>query len=160
MKTKNLILGIALVALTATSFGQRSSIKERLFNKQNNQVEYSTADYSMNETSRIESWMHDVRSWASNRISRDTYKTPAVSQTIFVERIEVIYEDELHLESWMATPFESSIAEEEINLESWMATPFESSIAEEEITIESWMTTPFEAAQDIEVEAWMTSAWI
>ncbi len=57
--------------------------------------------------------------------------------------VENSIEEEMVIESWMTTPFESSIAEQEMVIESWMTTPFESSIAEQEMVIESWMTTPF-----------------
>ena len=179
MKTTKLILSIALVALTTTSFGQLSSIKERLFNKQNNKVEYITAEYSNNESSRIETWMHDLHSWASNRASRTSFEAPVVTRAIFIEHVEVIYEEELGLENWMATPFEccvgdevlsleswmttpfkSEFAEEELCMETWMVAPFESTIVDEELILESWMTAPFEIAEVIEVEEWMTAAWI
>ena len=160
MKTKNLILSIALVALTATSFGQRSSIRERLFNKSNNQVEFITADYNSDESSRIENWMHDLRSWASNKNSRDTYSAPVVTRTIFVEQADVVYEEQLGIESWMTTPFECAVAEEELGIESWMTAPFESNLTEEDLYLESWMTVPFESLEDIEIEDWMATAWI
>lgn len=157
MKTKNTIIGIALLALTTASFGQLSSIKERLFNRQKNQAVYVTAKYTHQETSRIESWMHDARDWASNITSREANKKPVVSQTIILARAEIIYEKAISLESWMATPFESSV-DEEISLESWMATPFDSSL-DEEIILESWMTAPFESNLDEEIsmESWMTA---
>ena len=160
MKTTKLILSIALVALATTSFAQRSSFKERLFNKQNNQIEYVSAEYSNNESSRIESWMHDLHSWASNRASRDAYIAPVVTRTIVIEQADVVYEEELGMENWMATPFESTFDEEEICVETWMVSPFENTIVDEELILESWMTTPFEVAEVIELEEWMTAAWI
>ena len=45
MRTTKIILSIALVALTATSFGQLS-LKERISAKRNNGVAYYTVDYT------------------------------------------------------------------------------------------------------------------
>ena len=163
MKTTKLILSIALVALIAlatTSFGQLSSIKERMFNKQSNEVEFITADYKSNPNTRIESWMHDLRSWSSDRSSGDTYVAPVVIYTINVENDNVVFEEELFLESWMAAPFKSSIIDEALTLEAWMTTPFEDNIIDENQILETWMITPFEAAEDIEMENWMATIWI
>ncbi len=160
MKTsKNIILSIALVALTATSFGQLSVMKDKLFNKQKNEVEYMTTEYG-NKNSRIENWMHDLRSWSSHKASRDFYTAPVVSSSFIIENTEVIYEDEIGLENWMANTFEWSIADEELCLEAWMITPFESNDLDESLEIENWMTAPFEASEAIEMESWMTEAWI
>ena len=135
-KTKTLILSIALVALATTSFAQLSSIKDRLFNKQSEKVVYITADYKTNETSRIESWMHDLRSWSTNRNSRDAYVAPVVAQTFIIENADVVYEEDLGMENWMTTPFDSNVAEEEISLESWMTAPF---AVKQVIKVEEWM---------------------
>ncbi|MCK5138007.1 MAG: hypothetical protein KAR19_19640 [Bacteroidales bacterium] len=158
MKTTKLFLSIALVALTATSFGQLSLI-DRLFSKRHNEVVYYTADYKA-ESCKTETWMVDLRDWANNKVSRDAYEAPVVSITYIVDMVEVVYEDELGLESWMSAPFECDICESEFLLESWMTTPFESSVVENELCLESWMTAPFEAAEDIEIEEWMTAAFI
>ncbi|MEN8226529.1 MAG: hypothetical protein ABFS38_00135 [Bacteroidota bacterium] len=166
MKTTKLILSIALVALATTSFGQLSSNKERSFNKQNHKVKYLTTDYCSKESSRIESWMHDLRSWSNNRAYRNTYIAPVVTRTIRIEQADVLYEEDLGLENWMTTPFEccvndeSGFAEEELSMEIWMITPFESSNFEEELILESWMTTPFLGTEAMEVEEWMTTVWI
>ena len=160
MKATKIILSIALVALATTSFGQLSSIKEKLFNKQSNEVKYITADYKSNSNGRIESWMHDLRSWSSDRASKDTYVAPVVIHTINIESADVVFEEELFLESWMTTPFKSSVAEEELNVESWMTTPFNTNIAEDRLKVESWMTIPFETDEFIEIESWMSASWI
>jgi len=52
------------------------------------------------------------------------------------------------------------ISEEVVYLESWMVTPFESFVIEENLSVESWMLAPFETEDKIEVESWMTDAWI
>ena len=177
MKTTKIFLSIALVALTVTSFSQLS-LKDRLFSKRNHEVVYYTADYKA-ESSKIENWMVDMRDWANSKISRSAYQAPIVSSTYIVDQVEIVYEDELgleswmfapfecdvceselFLESWMTAPFESSVVENELVLESWMAEPFEIGFAEEELGIESWMTAPFEAAEEIEIEEWMTAAFI
>ncbi len=138
MKTTKLFLSIALVALTVTSFSQLS-LKDRLFSRSNNEVAYFTADYKP-ESSKIENWMVDIRDWANSKVSRDTYVAPVVSCTYMMDQVEIIYEDEIGLESWMTVPFETGLEDEELNLESWMTAPFE---AAEEIKIEEWMTAAF-----------------
>ena len=72
------------------------------------------------ESNRIENWMHDLHSWASEKISRDTYVDPAVVRTIYIEQVEVVYNEEINLESWMVIHFESRLAED-IEIEDWMA---------------------------------------
>ena len=52
------------------------------------------------------------------------------------------------------------IGEEVIYLESWMVTPFDSFVIEEDLSVELWMFAPFETEDQIEVELWMTDAWI
>jgi hypothetical protein len=52
-------------------------------------------------------------------------------------------EEELKLESWMVTPFESEFTEFELQMENWMITPFESEFTEFELQMENWMITPF-----------------
>jgi len=141
MKTTKIFLSIALVALTATSFSQLS-FKDRLFSKRNHEVVCYTADYKT-ESSKIENWMVDMSDWANSKISRSAYQAPVVFSTYIVDQVEIVYEDELGLESWMTAPFESSVVENELVLESWMAEPFEIGFAEEEIEIEEWMTAVF-----------------
>ncbi len=159
MKTTKLIFSIALLALGTISFGQRSFNIERLPSDQNHELAHFTSDGKI-ENSHIEFWMHDAQGWASEKVSFDVYETPVVDRTIYVEQVEVLYEENLRLESWMTTPFECSVAEEELNIESWMVIPFETDITEDELNIESWMTTPFETGEEIEMEPWMTTAWI
>lgn len=178
MKTRNLILSIILVALATTAFGQRPTIKERLFPNQNLQVEFITAGYSM-ETSRLESLRNDIRIWINNKLSRKDYATPVVEATIFLEGADICYEEEqgveswmvtpfknnlgekeLYVETWMSTPFESNLGEEELYIEAWMTAPFEDTFTEEELILESWMTVPFVVEEQMEVESWMATAWI
>ena len=159
MKTTKLILSIALVALATTSFAQHIFNIERVSPKQYHQIAHFSADKNP-ENNQIEIWMHDLQGRASKKVSWDVYEAPDVTRTLFVEQVEVIYEVVLGLESWMTAPFENDIAEEELFLESWMVAPFENTIVDEELILESWMTTPFEVAEVIELEEWMTAAWI
>jgi len=138
---KKLVFNIALLTMAAITFAQPSSRKERLSNEQTRQPVYMHTDYSPNENSRLENWMHDLSSWANSRASRDIYEAPVVAEAYFIESADVVYEGDLLIESWMTTSFECGPAEEPL-------------------TIESWMTEPFEAADHIEVEEWMTKAWI
>ncbi|MFO7668732.1 MAG: hypothetical protein R6W31_03650 [Bacteroidales bacterium] len=55
----------------------------------------------------------------------------------------ISFEEELALENWMMSSFETGI-EEELALENWMLTSFETGI-EEELALENWMTAPFES---------------
>lgn len=177
MRTSKLTLSIALLTLAATTFGQLS-LRERLFSRDNAQMAYFTADYKT-KTSMVESWMYDLRSWSADRISKDVADAPVVSETFVIENADVIYEEEIALESWMggpfevglveeelyveawmSAPFETALVEEELFIENWMSAPFESSFVEEELIIESWMTTPFEDIDAIEIEDWMTTVWI
>lgn len=157
MKTARLIGSIALVALATVSYGQRLSIKEGVFGKQQREVKFVTADYRSNEASRIEGWMHDLRSWSGNRNTRNSPDAPIVCKIMVTDRVEVICEEEMVLESWMEVPFESIMAEEVLSLESWMTAPFESPALEEELVLESWMTTPFMTSDP---EDWMCTARI
>lgn len=179
MKTTRLIVSIALVALATTAFGQRSSLKERLFKKQKSEVEYISANYDSRQEGRIEGWMHDLKSWSESRNQGDASDAPLVCRTILCAQVEVVFdeeivlerwmgsafesglaEEELFLESWMAVPFESGLSEEELCMEAWMAFPFEISAVDEELVLESWMTVPFETGDEIRMERWMTAAWI
>ena len=161
MKTTKIILSIALVTLTATSFGQLSNFKEKLFAKRTNTVAIYTANYTNNE-SRIETWMHDLRSWASERRTNDGVEAPVVAESFVIESADVVYEETLTIENWMSAPFETDVYEEALTLESWMSVPFETGVYEEALNLESWMTSPFETGlveEEIAIETWMTAAW-
>jgi len=112
---KILTFSIALLTLSAITFAQPSSRKERLSNKQAKQPVYMVADYSPNESSRLESWMHDLSSWANKKSSKDTYEVPVVTESYFVENADVVYEGDFSTESWMTTSFECGPAEEAIS---------------------------------------------
>ena len=72
---------------------------------------------------------------------------------------EVVLEEDLSMESWMAEPFESDSIEVIVALEPWMSLPFEANF-ESELVLEYWMTIPFESSEDIGIEQWMAAAWI
>ncbi len=124
MKTSKLILSIALVILTTTGFTQLSNIKERLLHKHHQKVVYLTAD-SNNNKDQIENWMFDLQSWASNITQRDPYVAPVVTKTIIARQADIVYENDIRIESWMTAPFETSLVEGIQFLETWMTAPFE-----------------------------------
>jgi hypothetical protein len=158
MKTTKIITSILLVALATSAFGQLGSIKERLFPKKSAQVQFHTVDFNTG-TGRIEGWLSDINNRMSDRNPESLYETPVVYRTIYARQAEVIFENEIGMEHWMAIPFENSLAEEEVTLEEWMADPFESATVEEEVQIESWMTTPFFetiSEEEVKLESWMT----
>lgn len=158
MKTTNILISTALVALATTSFGQPGSIKERLFPNRTEQVQFLTAEY-VAESNPPENRGFDLYD-RFNSNNDDEYEAPVVSRTIYTSNVEVIYESEIGLESWMALPFENIVTEEEMYLESWMTAPFDETVYEEELSLESWMIAPFEAepAQDeIRLESWMSA---
>lgn len=75
---------------------------------------------------------------------------------------EIVYEQELDMENWMAVPFESGFMESDLNLENWMIEPFESNVMESDLNLENWMVVPFEVGVEDEVlslESWMAAAW-
>ena len=64
------------------------------------------------------------------------------------------FENELMMESWMTSPFESS--EADVVVETWMTISFDSN--EDDLVLENWMTLPFQSdGNDLMVENWMTS---
>ncbi|MEN8226528.1 MAG: hypothetical protein ABFS38_00130 [Bacteroidota bacterium] len=139
MKTTKLVLSITLVALATAAIGQRTFVLERLFPDRDHQEVILTSE-NQTECSRVEFWIHNLQGKSSKKVTWDVYETPTVTQTFFVEQVEVIYE-------------------EEVGLESWMSSPFESSFAEEDIILESWMTIPFNEPEVMEIEEWMTTVW-
>jgi len=68
------------------------------------------------------------------------------------------FENEMVMESWMTSPFESS--EADLVVETWMTQPFQSD--ENDLIVENWMTTPFQnicLEEELIVENWMTSSF-
>jgi len=150
MRTTRLFISILLVTIATNGYGQIPGfeegqsvlevIKNNLFPNRNQEVIYIPVEYK-EETGRIESWMSDLHSWATDLVSEDAYSVPVITRTILVEQAEVIFESDLEVENWMNTPFESGLAEEEMVVENWMVAPFESALAEEELIVEQWMIT-------------------
>ena len=140
MKTIRIFLSFALFALATVSFGQRTYMMERLFPNRNQQVAHLTADRHA-ANSRIEFWTHDPQGRASKKVSYDIYEAPVVARTLYVEQVEILFEENLQIEAWMIAPFKSKNFEKRLK-------------------VESWMTAPFEAGEYIEMESWMYSSWI
>ncbi|MFO7932853.1 MAG: hypothetical protein R6U78_02120 [Bacteroidales bacterium] len=165
MKTTKIFISVLLATLTVTGYGQifgsedktlLEAFKNRLFPDSKDGV-FITANYTTGESGRIEAWVSDAHNRVMDIVSTDDVITPVITRTIYVDHAEITFESDLHVESWMAAPFEAAI-EEETNVESWMAAPFEAAI-EEETNVESWMAAPFEAAMEEEtnVEDWMAA---
>lgn len=169
MRTKNLILSIILVALTANASGQFSEIRDRLFPNKSEKVEILTTEYSY-ENSLAKDLMNDLLSLRKNIITNDELAEPAVIESYTFNHVTINYDEQSGVESWMTEPFESSeevafenwMGEpfetgEEVAFEKWMAEPFENT---EVPVLENWMAEPFDYSEGIEIEPWMTSSWI
>jgi hypothetical protein len=159
MKTIKIITSIILVALVTSAFGQPGSLKERLFPNKAAQVQFHTVEYNAG-MSRIEGWVSGINNRMSHRNLENIYETPVVYRSIYARQAEVIFENEIGMEHWMAVPFENSLAEEQVTFENWMADPFEAAPVEEEVQIESWMSTPFFESlseEEVKLESWMTT---
>ena len=152
MKTFNLIISIALLALATTASSQRSiSSKE-------DQAKFVNVSYTI-ENSTIANKIGGFL----DKFSRPQ-KAPSIesvfSMSFTMDQPDVVYEEAYTIESWMTAPFKYFISEVDMDLESWMTSPFNCKVSEADLPIESWMTAPFEAAESIKVESWMTSAWL
>jgi hypothetical protein len=74
------------------------------------------------------------------------------------ETDNVNFENEMIMESWMASPFEAS--EADLVLENWMTIPFQNICLEEELIVENWMSSSFGLGSELEalnLESWMSS---
>ena len=145
MRTLKINLITALILMGAILYGQTG------------QFQYINTAYA-EEGSRFDNLVNNVLS-RIDRMERKGYREPLVYASYTLKQAEVVYEDKLALEAWMAVPFESSVAEDELIVEPWMTAPFQYSEPETDPLIENWMTLPFEAAEHIEVESWMTAAF-
>lgn len=135
MRTIKITLITALIALGAFLYGQAQ------------QDQYMNVSYA-EESSRFENLPQNylcLSDWSERKI----YSEPVVLMSY----------KQHSTETWMTTPFESSIDEADLSVEEWMTTPFDSNVAEADLNIEKWMTAPFEAAEHIEIESWMTEAF-
>ena len=91
------------------------------------------------------------------------------------ETDNVNFENEMIMESWMASPFEASKAdlvvenwmtvsfdsnEDNLVLEDWMTIPFQNICLEVELIVENWMSSSFGLGSELEalnLESWMSS---
>ena len=152
MKTINLIFSIALLALATTASSQRTS------NSNEDRAEFINVSYTI-ENSRIANKIGDFLDRFS-RPEKAPVLEPVVSMSFVMDQPDVVYEETYNTESWMTAPFKCFVSEADMNLELWMISPFFCNVSEADLPVESWMTAPFEAAESIEVESWMTSAWL
>lgn len=125
MKTIKIFLSIAGFAFTTICFGQ-------LVSRNNCDMQFYSAYF--NSTSNR--FQHRVNEYPARTTSGDHFEAPEITRTYFVS------------------------TETDMAIESWMTTPFESSVYEEDLQIESWMSAPFKSGEEIEIETWMTTIWI
>ncbi|MCP4313747.1 MAG: hypothetical protein GY790_21040 [Bacteroidetes bacterium] len=144
MKTAITLIAAILALVTVTTFAQT---EEGLF---------VTVKYSP-KMNRFETWASTIKDRISHN-NTDEADLPIISQTYYAEFVDVSYENESSIESWMTSPFEEVNFEENLYMEPWMSTPFQEEKLQEELPLESWMTTPFETDELIKMENWMTSA--
>ena len=139
-----LAISIMLFAISAISFSQIRNFKEYWLNNLKDKIFLTTEANNHFITVSY----HEDAEWMD---------APAITRTIIASSAEVLYEENLEVEDWMTSTFESSL-ENAIEVESWMTTPFETAI-EENISVESWMSKPFEYSieSDVVVEDWMTT---
>jgi hypothetical protein len=156
MKTTKIILGVALLTLGTFTFGQKSSLIEKVFHGRSNKVEYITAHH-VTAPGKIEMKVQELLGMSNEFALLDE---PVVYLSYTVARADVVYEEAINTEAWMTSPFEASLPEAGISVEPWMMSPFDSGLTENELSVERWMTTPFETDEDIKVESWMTTVWI
>ena len=101
MKTTKLFLSVALLTLTAITFGMNMEGDNLKFENELVMESWMTAPFNSSETDlMVENWM-----------------------TIPFQ--DIVTEDELIVENWMTSPFGSGAELEALTLESWMITPFE-----------------------------------
>ena len=152
MKTLKIILCIAAFWLTPVCLNQ-------LFSQNNSDILYYTAFYNTGKDRVI----HQVSALPDSFNSGDQVGAPVVLRSYFVPVENMIYEEDVRLESWMSSPFENTFVEGDMPVESWMTSPFESSYQEPDLVLESWMFSPFENSYrepELVLESWMTHPWI
>ncbi len=125
MKTTKLLISIALVALTALSYGRIA--------ENNNRRDNNTAEMIVEQELVMENWM----------------AVPFGNSDL---------ESDLDLEHWMAVPFEIGDENKDLCLENWMSVPFVANSIENDLCLENWMMIPFETTRDNKAESWMASS--
>ena len=140
MKTTRIIISIAIIALASTTSAQWNQLKDRLLNDRYDQTAIAYTEIR-----------DDVM------IRERTVYGPANSHASHASSVDMIYEKELDMESWMTEAFDTGL-EEELQLENWMTESFLP--AEESLELESWMTRPFDQAlgeEELQLESWMST---
>ena len=152
MKTIKFIFAFALIALATSAFSQRS------FSAQNAEEELIKVKYTLENSRKA----HKVGDFLDKfkTTGRKSKEEAVVYMSFVMDQPEVVYEEVYHMESWMMHPFGSNVVEMDLHMESWMAQPFHCNYSETDPAVESWMTTPFNTSESIEVESWMTAAWL
>jgi hypothetical protein len=149
MKLRNLIPGIALIAITATIDGQSSPLMEKLFHGKSNEGLFKTAEYQYG-TGQLKAIFDQFLTRETDISPSNDLTGPVVLKSYKVDRVDISYSEDLKTEEWMTTPFENK---EVVLTESWMTTPFEN---KEVVLTESWMTTPFDLVEMVKLEGWMS----
>ena len=102
---------------------------------QSEQDLFVSVEYS-EDLNRFETWVSQVQDRFTHKPNSEA-GLPVISQTYYTEYVDVYYENDYSMETWMSTPFETMDLEEGIYLEKWMSTPFDT---HEELEVEEWMT--------------------
>lgn len=105
MKTTELLIGMALVAFTATSSVQLATKGELVDH-------HFSADWNQSSKNhlthlQIEPWMFDLNYWPW--------------EGDLPEHLQTNIEQAMKLEAWMKSPFEAGVVEEDLFLEPWMS---------------------------------------
>jgi hypothetical protein len=125
MKTTKIIISIFVIALATTTSAQWNQLKDHLFNAH---IDHHVIAYT------------DVR---DDVIIRERMVAGLPHSNAYrTGLVEMIYEKEVALESWMTEAFDTGL-ENELQIEEWMTLPFSLADSEEELQLESWMSTPF-----------------
>ena len=118
MKTAKIIISIFIVALATSTSAQWNQLKDRLFSSR---YDHTVIAYT------------EVRDDAMVRervVSGTNYN--------YTGAVELIYEKEVDMESWMTEAFDSRL-DSELQLEEWMRESFQPD--EKALMMEPWMTT-------------------
>lgn len=124
MKTTKLLISIALVALTALSYGRIA--------ENNTRDNYNSAEMIVEQELVIENWM--TVSFENSASDNDLY----LEHWMAVPFGSSDLESDLDLEHWMTVPFVAKSIENDLCLENWMMIPFETT---RDNKAESWMAS-------------------
>jgi hypothetical protein len=147
MKTIKILTATILLLVAASTFAQG---EKDLF---------ATVKYA-GQLTRFETWVSGIHGRIGHHRQTGT-DLPVISRTFYSDEMDVSYEKEDFIESWMAIPFEAPFSEDDLIMEAWMSQPFETDELSDAPILEEWMITPFETEELIPVEAWMTASnWL